>query len=80
MYNYNRYNYHNDCNHDHDYNNDYNNDKLGLSWAKLSQSWDLFLSYITLLSDLDAFVLLCWPGLGFETFFGSLSILIASEA
>ena len=54
-----------------------------LSWAKLSQSWDLaklLLSYITLVSDLDAFLLLFWQGLGFQTFFGCLLILIASEA
>ena len=37
----------------------FNGNKLGLSWAKLSQSWDLaklLLSYITSVSNLDAFI------------------------
>ena len=59
------------------------NNKLGLCWAKLSQNWDLTklsLSYITFVSDLEAFLLLFWQGVGFQTFFGFLLILIVSEA
>ena len=60
-----------------------NNNKLGLSLAKLSHSLgsaQLLLSYITMVSDLDAFVPLCWQRLGFQIFVVYLLILIVSEA